>query len=489
MENHEKHAFCIHGHFYQPPRENPLTGKIPEELGAAPFHDWNERINDQCYQPNAELRNFEGISFDIGPTLVDWMAKADPQTLAGIIEQDHVNVRRYGVGNAMAQAYNHTILPLASTADKWTQIRWGIEDFKYRYLHQPMGMWLPETAVDLETLDILAQNDIQFTILAPWQAKVKNLDVSRPYWVDCFEGRRMIVFFYHQNLSTRISFDPGATANADQFLNQTLLPQFNNRNGNSPKDQLLIIASDGETYGHHHPFRDKFLSYLLNRAVQGQEVQKSFPALWLMDHAPSETVEINENTSWSCPHGVKRWATSCGCTENGTWKRPLRKAFNQIANEIDKIYTQRLSIYPADPWKLRHDYISVINQQIPEDDYIRQNIPANMDEQEVRRIALLLAAQFERQRMFTSCAWFFDDFDRIEPKNNVKYAAQAVWLTQLASGLDLNAAARRCLEPVKSWRSGLTAGTVYGQHLQEILETPRESYAGELASRLKNFST
>ncbi|MEM5774497.1 MAG: hypothetical protein AAGU05_05800, partial [Anaerolineaceae bacterium] len=173
MDQQETHAFCIHGHFYQPPREDALTGRIPEERGAAPYHDWNERIHDQCYQPNADLGNFEGISYDVGPTLADWMAKADPKTLASIIEQDHANVRRYGVGNAMAQAYNHTILPLASTADKVTQIRWGRDDFVFRYQHQPQGMWLPETAVDLETLDILAQNGIQFTILAPWQTSAK----------------------------------------------------------------------------------------------------------------------------------------------------------------------------------------------------------------------------------------------------------------------------------------------------------------------------
>lgn len=486
--NHETHAFCIHGHFYQPPRENPLTGKIPEEAGAAPFHNWNERINDQCYQPNAELRNFERISFDIGPTLADWMEEADRQTLESIIEQDHVNMRRYGVGNAMAQAYNHTILPLACTNDKWTQIRWGIEDFKFHYLHKPAGMWLPETAVDLETLDILAQCGIQFTILAPWQAKAKNLDVSRPYWVNCLDGRRIIVFFYHQSLSGRISFDPGATANADHFIDQILLPQFNNLNGKTPKDQLLLIASDGEAYGHHHPFRDKFLSYLLKRAVKGKEVISTFPALWLQEHAPEQTVEINENTSWSCHHGVKRWATTCGCTLNGAWKKPLRETFNQIAAEIDKIYEQILSAYLPDPWQLRHHYISVINKQISETEYIRQNVPYSLDEQETARIALLLSAQFERQRMFTSCAWFFDDFDRIEPKNNVKYAAQAVWLTQLASGIDLHATARQALEPVKSWRTGLSASMVYDQHLREISQTPRESYSGELSNRLKNFS-
>jgi len=389
----------------------------------------------------------------------------------------------------MAQAYNHTILPLASTNDKWTQISWGIEDFKYRYMHKPLGMWLPETAVDLETLDILAQNEIEFTILAPWQAKVKNLDVSQPYWVNCFDGRRIIVFFYQQNLSTRISFDPGATANADLFVNEILLPQFKNGNGNNSKDQLLIIASDGETYGHHHPFRDKFLSSLLNRAVKGQESHKSFPALWLQDHPPKEPVEINENTSWSCLHGVKRWSTTCACTLHGEWKQPLREAFNQIAKDIDQVYEEKLTGYELDPWQLRHGYIAVINGQISESKYIRKNIPHSLEDEEVVSIALLLAAQYQRQLMFTSCAWFFDDFDRIEPRNNVKYAAQAVWLTRLATGIDINESAQKWLEPVKSWRTNLSAKTVYDQHVHEIAETPRTAYSEELANRLKNVST
>jgi alpha-amylase/alpha-mannosidase (GH57 family) len=489
LDKPSKQAFCIHGHFYQPPREDALTGKIPEEPGAAPFHDWNERIHTECYQPNAELGNFEGISFNIGPTLAEWMARTDPKTLASIIEQDHVNMRRHGVGNAMAQAYNHTILPLASTADKWTQIRWGIEDFKYRFRHKPLGMWLPETAVDLETLDILAQNDIQFTILAPWQAKAKDLDVSRPYRVNCFDGRYMTVFFYHQNLSTRISFDPGATANADQFVLQVLLPQFAQVNGGDPGDRFLLIASDGEVYGHHHPFRDKFLYYLLNKALDGQQVTKSFPALWLQDHAPTETIEIIENTSWSCHHGVKRWSTTCGCTQHGAWKKPLRHAFSHLGDEIDKVYAQTLDSFNCDPWKLRHEYIAVINGIVPEEVFIRQNVGADLDSQAVEKIALLLAAQFQRQRMFTSCAWFFEDFDRIEPKNNVRYAAQAVWLTQLASGVDLHSFALSELEHVKSWRSGLRASQVYREHLEEIAATPQAAlaYSGDLSSLLKNF--
>jgi alpha-amylase/alpha-mannosidase (GH57 family) len=191
----EKHAFCIHGHFYQPPREDPLTGMIPTEPGAAPFRNWNQRINAECYQPNSAAGNFEKISFNIGPTLFSWLQDSDPATYARILEQDRVNFTRYGVGNAMAQSYNHTILPLATRLDKITQIKWGLEDFRYRFGHTPEGMWLPETAVDSSTLSVMVDFGIKYTILAPWQADKANLDTNRPYRVGLPGGRQMVVFF------------------------------------------------------------------------------------------------------------------------------------------------------------------------------------------------------------------------------------------------------------------------------------------------------
>ena len=190
-------AFCVHGHFYQPPRKDPITGQIPLEPGAAPFRNWNERIHFQCYQPNAEEGNFERISFNIGPTLAQWMAETHPDNLKQIIEQDQYNYQKYGVGNAMAQSYNHTIMPLALRHDKITQVRWGICDFETRFGHAPSGMWLPETAVDIETLEVLVECGIEFTILAPWQADTDRLDASQPYVVDLINGKKITVFFYN----------------------------------------------------------------------------------------------------------------------------------------------------------------------------------------------------------------------------------------------------------------------------------------------------
>ena len=470
MEKQSRLAFCVHGHFYQPRREDPLSDEIPTEAGAAPFKNWNERINAQCYRPNAELNNFEGISFDLGPTLSNWMAQFDPKTLQMIVEQDQANVRRYGVGNAMAQGYHHTILPLASTRDKLTQIVWGIEDFRSRFGHHPSGFWLPETAVDLESLDLLAQHGIQFTILAPWQAKDKSLDKSKPYWVQCREGRKIVVFFYNQDLSTRVSFDPGATANADQFVHQILYPQFRQQNFSGEDDQFLIIASDGEAYGHHHPFRDKFLSYLLTKAIEGYPIKRSFPALWLQTHPPQEFIEIEEDTSWSCHHGVKRWSEGCDCTPHSEWKSPLRDAMNAIASGVDEQYEKGLAAYQVDPWNLRNEYIQVVTGKLTEERFIQTNIPAADDMEVMEHVRLLLAAQNDRQRVFVSCGWFFDDFDRIEPRNNVKYAAQAVWLIRQATGVDLSPIARKYLRKVKSWRSSLTGEEVFNRHLDTVHE-------------------
>ncbi|MEA4906422.1 MAG: DUF3536 domain-containing protein [Anaerolineaceae bacterium] len=465
-----RQAFCVHGHFYQPPREDPLTGEIPLEPGAAPYHNWNEKIHDQCYRPNAELENYSRISFNVGPTLLEWMENYDPNTLLKIVEQERKNFEQYGVGNGMAQAYNHTILPLSPKHDKITQVLWGIVDFEYRFGHKPEGMWLPETAVDLETLEVLAESGIRFTILAPWQAEQNNVDVSQPYWVELPQGGRIAVFFYQQDLSTRISFDPTSTVNADNFLRKLLLPKFPPfRDGSSP-DQLLMIASDGELYGHHQPFRDKFLAYLMDGALKGQTLQATYPSLWLQQSPPTRTIRIRENTSWSCHHGVLRWSGVCGCAPHSEWKSPLRQALNLLAEKIDDEYLKVVGPWLDDPWRLRHAYIDVMRKHTRIEELAFSILGWTPDETTLSHLECLLAAQFERQRMFTSCGWFFDDFDRIEPRNNIAYAAQAVWLTYLATGADLAGLAIEALKKVKSWRSGLSADVVFTHHLKRASE-------------------
>ncbi|MHC1784247.1 MAG: DUF3536 domain-containing protein [Anaerolineaceae bacterium] len=460
-------GFCIHGHFYQPPREDPLTGIIPKEEGAFPYDNWNDLVLDQCYRPNAELGNFEHISFNVGPTLFTWLEEKDPVTYRKILEQERKNVEQNGVGNALAQPYNHTILPLASRTDKITQVLWGIGDYEYRFGHKPAGMWLPETAANTETLEVLAECGIKFTILAPWQAADPQTDISKPYQVVLSGGRKVVVFFYNQNISTRISFDPAATVNADLFYKNILAPEMVNGSNGSTESRLVLAASDGELYGHHQPFRDKFLARLVSDALADRGAINTYPALWLKRNEKNDVTTIRQNTSWSCHHGVLRWSGDCACTSHSGWKEPLRTALNLVAELIDKQYLSVLDTMLDDPWELRHKYIQVLLGRISSAQLIRRNLEKGLPEEKVRQIGQLLRAQYERQRMFTSCGWFFDDFDRIEPRNNVAYAAQAVWLSQNATGANLVPSIRSLLKKVVSWRTGLNAERVFMQHLEK----------------------
>ncbi|HPG20343.1 MAG TPA: hypothetical protein PLG58_07115, partial [Flexilinea sp.] len=316
-----KQAFSVHGHFYQPPRENPFTGKIPQEPGATPFHNWNEKILAQCYRPNAEDGNFGRISFDLGPTLATWMDENAPDVMKEIVRQERSFYEANGVGNGMALSYNHTILPLATLDDKITQIKWGIADFEARFGHQPLGLWAPETAIDLETLMVMEQCGIRYTILAPWQANTRvGLDTSRPYWVDLPHEKRIAVFFYEEQTSMRVSFDPEATVNADRFMDQYLLPLYPD---NSRRERMYLIASDGELYGHHQPLRNKFLQWLTTGALVNRDIELTVPSIWLRDYPPEKSIRIRNNTSWSCHHGISRWASECACAEHGEWKAPI----------------------------------------------------------------------------------------------------------------------------------------------------------------------
>ena len=472
--------FSVHAHFYQPPREDPLTGIIPREVGASPFPNWNEKIHAECYRPNAELRNFEQISFNLGPTLGAWMENHDPVTCRKIAEQEHVNYRRYGVGNAMSQAYNHTILPLASHRDKVTQVRWGIADFEYRFGRKPLGMWLPETAVDLVTLEVLAQHGIQYTILAPWQADQSDLDVTEPYWVNMHEDRQLAVFFYQSELSSRVSFDSSATINADLFARYLLLSQFRYEKSKKGEPQFVLMASDGELYGHHQFLRDRFLARLVDGATSQLGVRPTFPGLWLKDHPPRQSIAIREKTSWSCHHGITRWMSKCDCISgSGEWKKQMRSAFEHLSHELDGLYLDVVSPLIADPWELRNRYVRVLLGQTTADKLIDEMAGKALRDEQIHRIHLMLEAQRESQRMYTSCGWFFEDFDRIEPRNNVAYAAQAVLLARQATGVDLETSIVPDLQQVKSERSSLSADRVFQRHLRraEGLKSQRIGFA------------
>jgi len=459
-------SICIHGHFYQPPREDPLSGLIPDEKGAEPYHNWNERIHHECYQPNAMLGNFEKISFNIGPTLFKWIKSYDPETYWRIIEQELKNYKTHGVGNAMAQAYNHVILPLANKRDKITQIQWGIADFEHRFDHKPLGMWLPETAVDLETLSYLADNGIKFTMLAPWQIDSPDgLPQDQPFWVELPGNREpMIIFVYQQGLSTSVSFQSEATRNAERFAEHYISPLFNEPSQNGHR--MALIASDGELYGHHKIFREKFLAHLLNGALHKREINTTYPGLWLQEHQPEHFIKISEYTSWSCHHGIMRWMGDCDCTPGASWKAPLRWGLEKLAEELDHCYQVYMGQYTRRKWQLRNAYIHVLLGEIKLDELLRQHITRKLSENEVEKIGMLLAAQYERQRIFTSCGWFFENFHRIEPQNNIAYAAQAVWLTERVTGKKLKPMALALLKKVKDQRTGLRGDTVFNERYQ-----------------------
>jgi alpha-amylase/alpha-mannosidase (GH57 family) len=474
-------AICVHGHFYQPPREDPITGKIPFESGASPYKNWNERIHAECYRPNAELGNFEHISFNVGPTLFRWLSVQEPVTYQHILDQDKANVRRFGVGNAIAQAFNHTILPLATTADKIIQIGWGIADFEHRFGRKPQGMWLPETAMDLETLSILARYGIEFVVLAPWQAEETGLDLTEPYHVALPDGESITVFFYDGELSSGVSFNPSLTDNADQFANNNVVPHFHGEKERQGDDQMLLLASDGELYGHHQPFRERFLAHLMNGASKQAGITPIFPALWLKSHPPRRTIRLRENTAWSCHHGVTRWMGDCDCTPGaGRWKSHLRKALDQLAVTLDGVYFDQVYHYIPKPRQLRERYVEVLLGKTSAEKLINEAAGQALPSEPVLRIQLLLRSQYERQRMYTSCGWFFDDFDRIEPKNNLAYAAQAVRLVHLATGEDLSPQVIRDLKQVSSPRTGLRGDTVFKRHLERTWVIKEKGIGGSL---------
>lgn len=463
-------SLCIHAHLYQPPREDPLTGIIPKEAGASPFLNWNERIHAECYRPNAEIGNFEKISFNFGPTLIQWIDARDSITWERIVSQDCANVKRYGVGNAIAQAYNHTILPLSSPRDQVTQVFWGIAEFEHRFGRRPQGMWLPETAVNIETLSILASQGIEFTILAPWQADRPDLDVTEPYRVHLPNGQSIIAFFYQQDLSGGISFNPEMTINADQFTTDDLLPKFHMEKLQREEPQIILIATDGELYGHHQPYRDQFLAHLVNGTLHRVNVNPTYPGLWLSSNKVRRSIGIRENTSWSCHHGLGRWLGNCPCTpDDGNWKAQLRYAFERVSQAIDDIYVQYISPEIPDPWVLRNHYIYSMLGMVSADELIHESAGRRLPDEKMEQIRILLEAQRERQRMHTSCGWFFDDFDRIEPKNNLAYAAQAVRLVRLATGIDLESNVIRDLSKMSSPHSLLRADRIFRYSLHRAV--------------------
>ncbi|MBI4385951.1 MAG: DUF3536 domain-containing protein [Elusimicrobia bacterium] len=455
---------CIHGHFYQPPRENPWTGTVEKEESASPFHDWNERILNECYGPNAaspilddqdRIRaladNYEEISFNFGPTLLSWIEERHPSLHLHIVQADARSARRrHGHGNAIAQVYNHMILPLASRRDKLTQVRWGACDFRRRFHRDPEGMWLAETAVDEETLEVLIAEGIRFTVLSPAQAAAvrsmrasgkedwspvseATLDASRPYrWFSReAPGRFLDIFFFQGELSRAVSFER-LLSSGDEFARRV---ESALRPGIGP--QLVPIATDGEVYGHHHPFGNMSLSYALQRLRQNGIRTTNFGE-FLEKFPPGDEVEIRPGTSWSCAHGIERWRADCGCSTgahpdwNQKWRAPLREALEWLAGELDRFFADSMGSLVRDPWRTRDAYAEYFTDPSPQqaDRFLDQAAIRHPTPEEGRQILRLCDMQRQRLFMFTSCGWFFDDISGIEPAQNLKYAARALDLAR-----------------------------------------------------------
>ena len=461
MEKNPNKYVCIHGHFYQPPRENAWLEQIEVQESAAPFHDWNERINDECYGPNAHARilndqnriiditnNYEKISFNMGPTLLSWMELNRPDTYELILEADKLSQKRFdGHGSAIAQVYNHLIMPLASERDKITQIKWGLYDFEQRFERTPEGMWLAETAVDTDTLKCLADQGIKYTILAPNQAKrfkgtgdwVNGINPNVPYTIDLGNGQSIVVFFYNGDTSQSVAFN-GLLNDGKRFAN-SLLKGFTE---NSSTPELLNIATDGESYGHHHRQGEMALAYCLRYLETNTDAQLANYGFYLSKHAPTHEAEIHENSSWSCAHGVERWKSNCGCHTGGEaywnqeWRVALRDSLNWLKDQLDNLFEEDMKGIHPDPWKLRDDFIEVVFQAEERDysAFFKKHLPA-LNNELITHAIRLLEMQRNGMLMFTSCGWFFNDVSGIETVQILQYANRAIQLAERESELNL----------------------------------------------------
>ncbi len=463
-----KRHICIHGHFYQPPRENPWLEVVEAQESAAPYHDWNQRVCAECYAPNSAARvlgrrgairdivnNYSSMSFNFGPTLLFWLAEHAPEVHRALIEADRAGAERLGAGGALAQIFNHVIMPLASDYDKVTQVRWGVRDFVLRFGRRPEGMWLAEAAVDLKTLAVLAAEGIKFTILspgqcarvrprpdAPWQDMLGDrVDPRRPYQVALPGGASIAVFFYDGPASRAVAFER-LLDNGEALAARVrgLLDE------NPAEPQIASLATDGESYGHHHAFGEMALAYALRLLGEDSALSLTNYAAYLKDHPPVWEAQIVENSSWSCIHGLERWKSDCGCGNadipgwNQAWRAPLRQGLDTLKARLDGLFEARGGMLLDNPWAARDQYVDLLHDDGPaarRQFLARQQKRALAAEEQVE-VNKLLELERYAMYMFTSCGWFFDDLAGLEPVQNLRYAARAL---QLAQDLEPEAAA------------------------------------------------
>ena len=487
---------CVHGHFYQPPRENPWLNKVEMQESAYPYHDWNHRINAECYRRNSASRildekgrieaimnNYAWMSFNIGPTLLAWMENETPETYEAILQADKDSMEAFsGHGSALAQAYNHLIMPLANDRDKETQVIWGIEDFKSRYDRFPEGMWLGETAANTATLELLAKHGIKFTILSPYQAKRvrkigdkewkdatdAKIDTRRPYLCKLPSGNEISLFFYDGPASQGVAFE-GLLNDGERFADR--LEGLFSENEDL---ELAHIATDGESYGHHHKLGEMALSYCLHSIEENEDFNLTIYGEFLEKFPPEYEVEILENTSWSCYHGVERWRSDCGCNTGGhpdwnqKWRAPLRKTFDNLREKLIVLYEEEMKTYTSDPWAVRDRYIQVVLNRKNDNvkNFLVENFGDKLTEDDNIRLLKLLEMQYHAMLMYTSCGWFFDEVTGIESMQDIFYATRAVQLAGEVSGDDYEP---EFIDSLKKIPSNLPKyGTAYAAYVESV---------------------
>lgn len=484
MSNKKNDIFLtIHGHFYQPPRENPWLEAIELQDSALPFHDWNERINKECYNPNSiskivdnrnrildVVNNYEHMSFNFGPTLLSWMEHFAPLTYERIIKADIESVSEHsGHGNAMAQVYNHIIMPLANENDKQTQIKWGIRDFEYRFGRKPEGMWLAETAVDDETLKFLEENGIKYTVLSPYQAlKFRqegdkdwqdvswgNIDPARSYryYIKSAPGKFIDLFFYDGAISRSVAFDE-LLKDGNKFIKRLKEGISDCRD----YPQLINIATDGESYGHHTKFGDMALSYVLKIRAKDEGFKITNYAEYLDKYRSNCEVDIKQASSWSCFHGVGRWKEDCGCSTGGhpgwnqKWRKPLRDALDYLRDELIVVFENEGQKYFDNVWNVRNKYINVIldRNEMNVKKFQQENFKPDLTDDDKVHAMELLEIQRQAMLMYTSCGWFFSEISGIETVQIMKYAARAMQLAARFTSKNLEEKFLEILSQAKS---------------------------------------
>ncbi len=460
----EKKYVCIHGHFYQPPRENPWIEEIEREDSASPYHDWNERINLECYRANTAARlvdnsnriidlmnNYSYFSFNFGPTLLHWLERHHPWVYQAVLDADRESLRTRGAhGNAIAQVYNHVIMPLANERDKLTQIRWGIRDFEHRFGRRPEGMWLAETAVDRDTLLLMAKEGIKFTILSPYQAArwrflkgdtawrdapSATIPNGRAYRYFCGAGKYIHIFFYDPALARGVAFER-LLEDSGRLLKQ-IDDTWSLRDPSSGEPWLVNVATDGESYGHHFKFGDMALAAAFEK-LRRDPLAEIVNYGWFLSSFPVVAeVEIFERTAWSCAHGLGRWSDDCGCHLGGEpgwnqkWRAPLRKALEYVRDSLDVHFETRMSKLCAEPWGVRDEYIDLLlDRKNQLAGFLAKHLRGGPDSPNVSLFLELLEMQRFSLLMFTSCGWFFDEISQLESVLILKYAAMAMQLAE-----------------------------------------------------------